>query len=751
MTGNTHGGYRTKLTLIGAMFCAASLARAQTADEIVAANIAATGGEDAIARIESITSTGKVHIESPLFGQLDGTFEAVRVPGKGYFEAIDLTVARQNKGWDGTTAWEQGPSGLRMIAGPEATSLQLQSFVAPLAARLELAGADLGVERLDDAELNGRPHFVLEVSGGDAPTTTLFLDRETRLVSRSTAPASIPGLGEVKAVTDFGDYESIDGVMLAMTITVDMEGVSTTRVTWESTVFNTDVDESIFAVPTAVAAGANDGDASAEPPVAPADPYGGPYQEHCSVCHGAALEGASQGTPLVRAELRHGDTVDAISSNIASGFAATGMPAWSETLDADTIRRMAIFIAEQREALTYADFNVATPPAIPTGPVASDEHAFRVEVVAEGIDPLPYSIALLPDGRMLVTEKTAGLRIVSRDGALSDLVRGTPQAFDDGFQVPGILLVYGSGYVLDVALHPDYARNGWIYLSYTERCNDCNSASRESGRPVSMVALGRGRIEDGAWVDAETIWKADMERYTAMPDMAAGGRIAFDDDGHVFMTIGIKGGSETAGVQDLSMPYGKILRLNDDGSIPDDNPFVGRQDALASIWTYGHRSPQGLEFDPRTERLWGTEMGQRGGDEVNLIERGGNYGWPLVSKGMQYDGRPVAFGPELGITFDPADIEQPVVDLTPAVAVSSFVVYDGAAFPEWRGNLLVGSLKATELYRMVVDGDSVENRETLLSGLGRIRDVETDADGLVYLLLEHDSGGRIVRLVPERR
>jgi glucose/arabinose dehydrogenase len=263
-----------------------------------------------------------------------------------------------------------------------------------------------------------------------------------------------------------------------------------------------------------------------------------------------------------------------------------------------------------------------------------------------------------------------------------------------------------------------------------------------------MVALARGRIEDGAWVDAETLWKADMERYTAMPDMAAGGRIAFDDDDHVFLTIGIKGGSETAGVQDLSMPYGKILRLNDDGSIPDDNPFVGRENALASIWTYGHRSPQGLEFDPRTDRLWGTEMGQRGGDEVNLIERGGNYGWPLVSKGMQYTGQPVAFGPELGIAFDPADIEQPVVDLTPAVAVSSFVVYDGDAFPEWRGNLLVGSLKATELFRMVVDGESVENRETLLTGLGRIRDVETDADGLVYLLLEHDSGGRIVRLVP---
>ena len=745
MRGRTHRRSGKELILVTCLVtgfaCASSIARAQTADEIVAANIAATGGEDAIARVENYTSTGTVAIDSPLFGKLEGTFDVVRMPGKGYFESVDLTVAQQKKGWNGTTAWEQGASGLRMIEGPEAASLATQSFVAPLVALRELAGADFRIERLDDADLNGRPHFVLAASRGDTPTSTLYVDRETGLVSQSAGVAVIPGLGEVKSVTDFGGYESIGGVMLPTTITVAMEGISTTRVTWTNTVVNTDVDESIFSLPDAPA-----GDAA---PVAQADPYGGPYQEHCSVCHGAALEGASQGTPLVGVALKHGDSNDALIQSIAAGFAATGMPAWSETLDADTIRRLAIFIGEQRASLSYADFKVAAPPSIPTGPVASEQHAFRVETVAEGIDPLPYSIALLPDGRMLVTEKTQGLRLVSREGELSDLIRGTPQAFDDGFQVPGILLVYGQGYLLDVALHPDYDRNGWIYLSYTERCSGCNSASA-GGQSVSMVALARGRIENGAWVGAETIWKADMERYTAMPDMAAGGRIAFDDDGHVFLTIGIKGGSETAGIQDLSMPYGKILRLNDDGSIPDDNPFVGQANALESVWTYGHRSPQGLEFDTRTERLWGTEMGQRGGDEVNLIERGGNYGWPLVSKGMQYTGQPVDFAAELGITFELADIEQPVVDLTPAVAVSSFVVYDGRAFPQWRGDLLVGSLKATNLYRMVVEGESVENRETLLAGLGRIRDVEVDADGFVYLLLEHDSGGRIVRLVPAR-
>jgi aldose sugar dehydrogenase len=230
--------------------------------------------------------------------------------------------------------------------------------------------------------------------------------------------------------------------------------------------------------------------------------------------------------------------------------------------------------------------------------------------------------------------------------------------------------------------------------------------------------------------------------------MAAGGRLAFDGEGHAFFSIGIKGGSEYAGVQDPGKPYGKIHRINDDGSIPPDNPFAGEPEALATIWTYGHRNPQGLAFDRETGLLWATEMGPRGGDEINRLLPGRSYGWPLHSTGMNYDGTPVAYGAELGIEFDPDDIEQPVVDLTPSPAVSSLVIYDGAAFPRWRGNLLVGTLKATELYRIVVDGDRVVHGETRLRGRGRIRGIEIGHDGLVYLLLEHATGGRILRLVP---
>jgi len=487
--------------------------------------------------------------------------------------------------------------------------------------------------------------------------------------------------------------------------------------------------------------------AFAAQPAPPPDPFTTPYKENCVVCHGAKLEGAGPGVPLTGRALTHGDTVDAIAKSIADGFPQGRMPAFSTTMNPVTIRAMATYIAETRASYSYTDFKVAAPPAIPEGVQRSETQSFRIETFATGLAPLPYSIAPLPDGTLLLTEKTRGLRIVGKDGKLSEPIRNTPKVFDDGFQVPGILLVYGMGYLLDVAPHPDYAKNGWIYLSYTERCSDCNQASRDSKRPVSMVVLMRGRIKNGEWVDQQTIWRTGYENYTGMVDMAAGGRIAFDGKGHVFMSIGIKGNGEQVGVQDLKLPYGKILRVNEDGGIPADNPFLKTAGAVPAIWTFGHRSPEGLRFDRRTGRLWETEMGQRGGDEVNLLQPGRNYGWPLTSKGLRYEGIPVDYGKELGISFDMKDIVQPVVDLTPAPAVSNFVVYDGAAFRKWRGNLIVGTLKATELYRFVIKGNRLVHRETLVSGLGRIRDVAVGDGGEIYLLLEHQTGSRIVRLV----
>ena len=469
------------------------------------------------------------------------------------------------------------------------------------------------------------------------------------------------------------------------------------------------------------------------------------FQESCAVCHGENLEGAAQGTPL-RGELRHGDSMADIIASTSNGYEASGMPTWRDTFTPVQIRNIAMYILETRANVGYVTSNFEEPLSIPDGVIESELHDFRLETLVDNLDPLPYSIEPLPDGRLLLTEKTKGVRIVVPDGEQSGFIRGTPQAYDDIYRLDTRLdIERGMGWLFDIALHPNYEENGWIYLHFGDRCDDCNDLSRESGRPVSMNKLVRGKIEDGEWTEQETIWQAEMEHYGTASDVAAGGRVAFDGAGHVYFSVGLKGGSQ--GIQDLSMPWGKIHRVNDDGSIPEDNPFADRDDVYRSIYTYGHRSPQGLEFDTATGELWGTEHGPRGGDEVNLLLPGRNYGWPLYSLGLNYDGTPVD-GRQRGITFELSDIEQPVVDLTPSPAVSSFIITTSEQFPEWKGDFLVGSLKARSLFRFEIENNRLVHRETLFEGIGRIRDIEQGYNGDIFLLIEHASGGRIVRLAP---
>ena len=476
------------------------------------------------------------------------------------------------------------------------------------------------------------------------------------------------------------------------------------------------------------------------------DPFAPAYAENCAVCHGESLAGGPQGPALVGKALGNGDSVDQIAASIARGFPERGMPGWSGALSETQIRGLAILIAERRDNRTMTDFSVAKEMKIPAGPVQSELARFRVETVVTGIDAKPFSIAPLPDGSILVTEKIQGLSIVSPEGVRSK-VGGTPETSAVGLNVKGI--DFGLGWLLDVAPHPDYARNGWIYLEHSDLCAACGEKG-DTLIPSTMNRLVRGRIRGGQWVDEQVIWSVPQEFYTRAPDVGAGGRLAFAPSGYVFVSVGIKGGYYE-GIQDLRTPYGKIHRVRDDGRIPEDNPFAGQPGAMPSIWTYGHRSPQGLEFDDRTGELWGSEMGPRGGDELNHLRPGKNYGWPLTSKGMDYDGTPVEYWKELGLALDLKQIVQPVVDLTPSPAVSSFVIYRGEAFPEWQDDFIVGSLKATELYRIVLDGDRHVHTEVLLRDLARIRDVAVGPGGVIYLLLEHESGSRIVRLVPDAR
>jgi glucose/arabinose dehydrogenase len=468
------------------------------------------------------------------------------------------------------------------------------------------------------------------------------------------------------------------------------------------------------------------------------------FNKNCAGCHGDDLQGVTLGPPLVGVELRHGDSVKEIAASIASGFPQTGMPGWSETMSESEIWNLALYVAEKRQGTTILDKRDSIKLEIPQDIIETEKYNFRIEVIAEGLDALPFGIAPLPDGRILLTERLRGLRFINTDGTASPYIEGTPTVYDD----TGMFLgqINGLGWMLDVALHPDYKKNGWIYLHYTDRCQDCNALSKKSGSPVSMNRVVRGRIEDGKWIDEQLIWEADKETYTNTSDLAAAGRLVFDKQKHLYISVGMKDVLDVMGVQDMDKPYGKIHRVNDDGSIPEDNPFLGQEGALPSIYSLGHRSSQGLALNRRTGDIWESEMGPRGGDELNRLVKGGNFGWPVFTTGVNYDGRPVDVAGKLGLTLTEEDAQFPVVDWTPAVAISNFLFYDAREFRKWKGDIIAGTLRATDLLRMEVKDNKVVHTEVLLKDLARFRDVAHGPKGELYLLLENKSGSMIVRL-----
>ena len=469
------------------------------------------------------------------------------------------------------------------------------------------------------------------------------------------------------------------------------------------------------------------------------------YEQQCALCHGNELQGEAIGVPLVGRDLLHGESLEEVAVSIAEGYPDSGMPAWSESLTTTQIRTLEIIILEQRDSLPYGEFNPRTPMQYPEGVVASDKHAFTLEPVVEGLDELIFSMAILPDRQFLVTEKTLGLRLISADGQQSTMIQGTPKAYRNEDNPRA-----GVGWMLEVILHPEYADTGWVYLHFSDRCEDCTAQSRQYNMPASMNKVVRGRIEGDQWVDQETILEFDKASYQIGSDIGAGGRVAFDNQGHLFFSIGARSPNTMSGVQDLALPWGKIHRVNLDGSIPEDNPYVGDDSALDSIWSRGHRSPQGLEVHPLSDQLWSTEHGPRGGDELNVIDSGGNYGWPLHSLGINYSGSEVNFGRDELEFFRIEDIEMPIVDFTPSPAVSSFIFYQGDAFPEWKNDVLMGTLKSRQLFRISIDGRRAIEQEILLDDFARVRDIESGTDGEIFLLLEHSEGSQIARLMPEQ-
>ncbi len=351
--------------------------------------------------------------------------------------------------------------------------------------------------------------------------------------------------------------------------------------------------------------------------------------------------------------------------------------------------------------------------------VASEEHTFQVETFIEGLE-VPWGLAEMTDGRLLVTERQGTLRIIENGELLKEPVSGIPE-----------VVARGQGGLLDVALHPDFSSNGWIYLAF--------SAPARSGEGTHTKVV-RGKLRGTAWVDEEKIFEAPQDQYTRGGNHF-GCRIAFDGKGFIFFSIGERGEQDKA--QRLNFAQGKIHRLHDDGRVPQDNPFVGNRDALPSIWTYGNRNAQGLQFQPGTGILWSTEHGPRGGDELNIVRKGANYGWPEITYGINYNGMPIS-----DKTAAPG-MEQPVIYWTPSIGVCGMDFYSGDKFPKWRGNLFVSGLAPAhaKVVRVVIDeSQKVTHQEDVLKGY-RIRHVRVLSDGYVYLLVENP--GRILRLKPE--
>lgn len=358
----------------------------------------------------------------------------------------------------------------------------------------------------------------------------------------------------------------------------------------------------------------------------------------------------------------------------------------------------------------------------------SARHSFRVVTVAEDLDH-PWSMAWLPSGEMLITERPGRLRII-RHGVLDpEPITGWPPVYRER----------GQGGFMDIVPHPDFATNGLLYLSYGKPNEDAS---------MGTTAVVRGRLDRNRVVDVEEIFESDAW-YDNNNHFS--GRMVFDHDGYLFLTVGDRMLDPDLladhPAQDLTNHMGTIIRLHDDGRVPSGNPFVGRDDALPEIWSYGHRNLQGLAVHPETGEVWSNEHGPRGGDELNRIVRGRNYGWPITSHGIHYDGRIITMDEEH------EGIEAPRYVWVPSIGISGLMFYSGDAFPWWRGNAFVGGMVGAQLGRVSLSGTTAISEETLLGGvLGRIRDVREGPDGFIYLAIEAESGGvpltDVVRLEP---
>ncbi len=366
-------------------------------------------------------------------------------------------------------------------------------------------------------------------------------------------------------------------------------------------------------------------------------------------------------------------------------------------------------------------------PAAAQSVQRSAQHDYRVVTVAEGLVQ-PWAIAWLPSGDALITERPGRLRLLRGGKLLPQAVEGVPQA------------VYaGQGGLLEVAVHPNFAANKFLYLTYSKTKADGSGTT---------TALVRGTFENDRLSNVQQLFES-----VSTGRGHFGGKIAFDGKGYLYLTLGDRqvppeGSLEAHPAQDLTNHHGKLVRLHDDGRVPADNPFVSRAGARPEIWSYGHRNVQGIAIDPATGNVWANEHGPQGGDELNLVQPMKNYGWPVIGFGVNYrTGKAIHDGTHR------EGMEQPLHLWVPSIGISGAVFYTGDRLPGWKGNLFIAGMAGEQLGRVTINGARVVSRETLLPGVGRIRDVRQGPDGFLYLVTE-DADAKptpVVRLEPVER
>ncbi len=428
------------------------------------------------------------------------------------------------------------------------------------------------------------------------------------------------------------------------------------------------------------------------------------YKEYCSGCHGEHLKS------FVDRKWIYGNSWNEVYKAIKEGYPNDGMPAYDTTFTDTEISDLVDYILGGIENLTIQDFEEKPDW---TGLIESEEMDFQLDTVVSGLG-VPWGLAFLPNGDMLVTERS-GKFSRYRKGEPLHTIKGAPE-----------VLAKGQGGLLDVEVHPDFAKNQWIYLSYSKP---------QKGN--ATTAILRARLVDDQLVDAKVIFEANPYESTRHH---YGSRLEFDKDGYLYFSVGDRGRRDR-NPQNLDNHCGKIHRINDDGSIPKDNPFVRTKGAMPSIYSYGHRNPQGVAMHPETGAIWETEHGPRGGDEVNLIQKGKNYGWPVISYGINYN----------GTTFtdltEKEGMEQPELYWVPSIGACGLTFVNSDKYPNWDGDLLAGSLRFQYLARLKMEDGKIVGEEKLLKKIGRLRDVKMGNDGYIYITVEDP--GYVFRLLPK--